>query len=126
MLPNFLTGHLVQIQTCQMDLVIKINFVGICSPLHLYLLIIQLHKIRCLARSMYKCTYHIILNIKNCYFYSMFTQPRSYLSVTGDPSGLREMTNLQARPASFTIWSPRNWNTGKHTNSTCSWLQWLY
>jgi hypothetical protein len=31
-----------------------------------------------------------------------------YLSVTGAPSGFFDMINLQARPASFTIWSPRN------------------
>ena len=30
-------------------------------------------------------------------------------SVTGAPSGLREMMNLHANPASLTIWSPRNW-----------------
>ena len=29
-------------------------------------------------------------------------------SVTGAPSGFREMTKRQERPASFTIWSPRN------------------
>ena len=30
------------------------------------------------------------------------------LSVTGAPSGFLEMTNLQANPLSFTIWSPKN------------------
>ncbi len=30
------------------------------------------------------------------------------LSVTGAPSGFLEMMNLQDRPASLTIWSPRN------------------
>ena len=29
-------------------------------------------------------------------------------SVTGAPSGFLEMTKRQERPASFTIWSPRN------------------
>lgn len=32
------------------------------------------------------------------------------LSVTGAPSGFLEMMNRQERPASFTIWSPRNWD----------------
>lgn len=37
------------------------------------------------------------------------------LSVTGEPSGLRAIMNRQLRPASFTIWSPRNCNNERET-----------